>query len=147
GTQGGRLVGTPAYMAPEIARRQQGDPLPASDQYSLGVSLYELLTGQRPFSGPPAVVLLNVQNQAPPSPRTFNPQIPRDLEIVCLKAMSKDPDRRYADCGELADDLRRWLDGEPVRARRRSVPERLWRWASSEPRLVGLAALTVVCLL
>jgi WD40 repeat protein len=145
-TRAGALLGTPAYMAPEVARGQDGDPLPASDQYSLGIVLYELLTGRTPFSGPPHVVLYNVLHQEPTPPRRLNPAVPRDLETVGLKCLARRPEDRYADCAALADDLRRWLDGEPVRARRQRLPERLWRWARREPRLVALAAVTAACL-
>ena len=112
----GAILGTPAYLAPEQAEGGQTNILPASDQYSLGVVLYELLCGRPPFCGPPSYVLFHTIHQAPPSPRTVAPRVPRSLAAICLKALAKRPDRRYRDCQHLADDLRRWLSGETPRA-------------------------------
>jgi WD40 repeat protein len=141
-THDGAIMGTPAYMAPEQAAGQQGEAQPAGDQYSLGVVLYELLCGQVPFEGPPQIVLFNAINQEPPAPRSVKPQIPADLETVCLKAMAKRPQDRYADCQELANDLRRWLEGEPIRARQLGSLERAVRWCKRNPALAitGTAA-------
>ena len=146
-THDGAILGTPAYMAPEQAEGRQGDPLPASDQYSLGVVLYELLTGQTPFTGPPVAILHGVLHQQPEPPRKRNAAVPRDLERVCLKALAKRPEDRYANCQELADDLRRFLEGEAVKARPLGLPERAWRWSKREPRLAAATAAAALSLL
>ena len=143
-THDGAVMGTPAYMAPEQAERSVGEVGPASDQYGLGVVLYEMLCGQRPFSGPPAVVLFNVLNSEPPSPRTTNPAIPRDLETICLKAMAKRPEDRYANAGTMAEDLRRWLADEPIAARRMGLAERAGRWARRNPVVAPLILLVAL---
>ncbi len=150
-TQAGVVMGTPEFMAPE---QWQGQAQAASDQYSLGCLLFELLTGRLPFSGgTPGHYLFLHTHQPAPSPRKFNPRLPRDLETICLKCLEKEPNRRYADCQALADDLRRFLDGEPIQARRLGLGERLVRWVRKEPRLAltgavaaGLLITTVVVL-
>ena len=145
-TQDGSLMGTPAYMAPEQADASFGEVGPASDQYALGVVLYELLCGEPPFSGPPAVLIYNLTHQAPPPPRRVNADVPRDLDTIALKAMSKPPGARYADCGAMADDLRRWLADAPIAARPLGPMERLGRWCRRNPRVAVLSTLTVVLL-
>jgi hypothetical protein len=142
--EGAKGLGTPAYMAPEQAA---GKGQPASDQYSLGCTLYELLTGQTPFAGPPEIQLVLHQSEEPTSPRQVNRQVPRDLETVCLKCLAKEPARRYADCQALADDLRRWLEGEPVMARRLGPLERLGKWARRRPAVAALTAAVAAALL
>jgi len=146
-TQDGAVMGTPAYMAPEQADGSLGEVGPASDQYSLGVVLYELLCGEPPFSGPPAVLLFNVVHQKPASPRSIDARIPRDLETICLRAMAKRPADRYTSCAELAEDLRRWLSDEPIRARRMGLAERWTRWCRRNPALAAVSAVAVVLLL
>jgi serine/threonine protein kinase len=115
----GTILGTPAYVAPERAEGGRADPLPASDQYSLGAVFYELLCGRPPFVGPPSYVLFHAIHREPPSPRTIMPKVPRALAAICLKALAKDSRRRYPDCQALADDLRRWHRGETPLAHRR----------------------------
>ena len=145
-TSDGAVMGTPSYMAPEQAAGQKGEAQPAADQYAVGVVLYELLTGRVPFEGPLPVVIHNAIHTEPDAPRTLRADIPRDLETICLKAMSKRPEGRYADCQALADDLRRWLEGEPISARRLSVRERATRWVKKEPKLSAAAALIALVL-
>jgi tetratricopeptide (TPR) repeat protein/tRNA A-37 threonylcarbamoyl transferase component Bud32 len=146
-THDGTILGTPLYMAPESCSGSSGAALPASDQYSLGVVLYELLTGQTPFSGPVQAVLLLHQTQDPPQPRKVRRDLPLDLETIVLKTLEKDPRRRYASCQELADDLRRWLDGDPIHARRLGVAERAWRAARSNPALAIVSVVFVAFLI
>jgi WD40 repeat protein len=126
------VSGTYGYMAPEQAAG--GKPLPASDQFSLGVTLYELLCGQKPFDGPakkaPQLAVVK-------PPRDLNSAVPLDLEAICLKAMAMRPEDRYASCQDMAEDLRRWLSGEPITARRYSVRERFARWCQREPKLAA----------
>ncbi len=99
-----------------------------ADVYSLGVMLYELLTRQRPFVGTARMVLQQVLHEEPRRPRAVHHRVPRDLETICLKAMAKEPPRRYATAGDLAADLRRWLGDEPIQARPAGRIERTWRW-------------------
>jgi serine/threonine-protein kinase len=144
-TQEGALAGTPAYMSPEQARGS--DTLdPRTDVYSLGVTLYEALTGEVPFRGAPHMVLRQVLSDEPRMPRRLNDAVPRDLETVCLKAMAKEPHRRYASAADLRDDLRRWLEGKPIRARPVGRVERLLRWCRREPVRAGLLAALLLAL-
>ena len=115
----GQVLGTPAYMAPEQAHGEGHKVDGRADVYSLGVVLYELLTGELPFRGTQRMLLLQVLQDEPRPPRRINDKIPRDLETICLKAMAKEPGRRYPTARELADDLRRWLKGEAIRRGRR----------------------------
>jgi tRNA A-37 threonylcarbamoyl transferase component Bud32 len=143
-TQDGSVMGTPAYMAPEQADGSMGEVGPASDQYGLGVVLYELLCGEVPFSGPPTVLLHNTLHQEPDRPRSRNPQVPVDLETICLKALAKSPGDRYADCAAMSEDLRRWIDDEPIRARPLGMVERAVRWSRRNPMIAALAATVVL---
>jgi tetratricopeptide (TPR) repeat protein/tRNA A-37 threonylcarbamoyl transferase component Bud32 len=139
----GHVLGTPAYMSPEQIRHSHAVD-GRSDVYSLGVILYEVLTGELPFRGTTQMVLQQVLLDEPRPPRRLNDKIPRDLETIMLKCLAKEPTRRYRTAGELAADLRRWLAGEPIQARPVRSAERLWRWCRRKPAVASLAALLLL---
>jgi formylglycine-generating enzyme required for sulfatase activity/tRNA A-37 threonylcarbamoyl transferase component Bud32 len=139
-SQSGAIMGTASYMAPEQAAGKVHDTGPATDVYALGALLYECLTGRPPFEGPAHVVLVSVLGAEPVPPSRLGPKVPRDLETICLKCLQKEPARRYASAEELANDLRRFQTGEPIRARPAGPVERAVKWVRRHAAVAALAA-------
>jgi WD40 repeat protein/tetratricopeptide (TPR) repeat protein len=144
----GAIVGTAAYMAPEQATGAHGALTTAADIYSLGAILYELLTGRPPFQGKNDLETLMLATQGgPTSPRRLNPRISRDLDVICLKCLEREPSRRYASAAALADDLESALSARPIAARPVGVAGRLWRWCRRNPLPAAAAAVTALTIL
>jgi serine/threonine protein kinase/WD40 repeat protein len=140
-TQPGAMVGTPRYMSPEQAEAACRPIDLRTDIYSLGATLYELVTGRPPFSGQtPTEVVLQIIADEPSPPRRLDPAVPRDLETIILKAMAKQPKDRYQTAADLGEDLRHWLKLEPIKARRIGPVGRTVRWCRRNPRLAILSA-------
>jgi WD40 repeat protein len=143
-TRSAAVIGTPSYMAPEQGSGKSNHITTAADIYSLGAVLYEMLTGRPPFVADSVLATLElVREREPLLPRAIRPAIHRDLETICLKCLRKEPDRRYGSALALAEDLERWLEGQPILARPVASLERLWLWTRRKPVTAGLTAAIV----
>src|SRR5262245_13726816 len=144
-TRTGDVLGTPSYMAPEQLAAKAAAISAATDVYGLGAILYECLTGRPPFQAETTLAtMVQVRYDNPVPPRRLQPTVPRALETICLKCLRKEPERRYATAGALAEDLRCFLVGKPITARPISVPGRLLLWARRQPAIAALALLLLV---
>ncbi|HZW29628.1 MAG TPA: serine/threonine-protein kinase [Isosphaeraceae bacterium] len=147
-THSGAIMGTPLYMSPEQASGIKGANTTATDVYGLGSILYALLAGRAPFStGSVAEALDLVRHRPPEPPSRRNPRVPRDLEVICLKCLEKEPKRRYPSALALAEDLSRWLEGKPIAARPVGPLPRAGMWCRRNPLPAGLAFLLAIALL
>jgi WD40 repeat protein/serine/threonine protein kinase len=145
-TKTGAILGTPSYISPEQAsgKKEIG---PATDVYALGAILYEMLTGRPPFRGESSMdTMLQVMTEEPVPPRRLQPKVPADLETICLKCLQKEPNKRYSSGEALADDLMRFLKGEPIQARPIGIVGRTIKWARRRPAVAALAALGVLAI-
>jgi TolB-like protein/tRNA A-37 threonylcarbamoyl transferase component Bud32/Flp pilus assembly protein TadD len=139
------IFGTPGYIAPEQVNGSAGKLGPASDIYSLGAILFDLLTGRPPFLGENALKVIQQASEKPaPKLRTLVPGLDRDLETICSKCLEREPGARYRSAGDLAEDLERWLEGRHIIARPVSPAARAWRWTRRNPVIAGMAALLLV---
>jgi formylglycine-generating enzyme required for sulfatase activity len=145
----GKVLGTPAYMPPEQAKGDSHTVDGRADVYSLGVMLFELLSGKLPFRGERRMLLIQIQQDNPPSLRRLDSRIPRDLETICLKCLRKQPKDRYQNASDLADDLKRWLHNEPIRARPVSAiaKARLWCQRNLALTIALVAAIALVAVI
>lgn len=143
----GQVLGSPNYLPPEQASATRGPVGAHTDVYALGAILYHLLTGRPPFAAETITdTLQQVMDTEPVSPRLLNPSVPKDLETICLKCLEKDPGRRYGSARALTDELGRFLNDEPIRARPIGTAARLWRWCRRKPALASLSGAVAVLL-
>jgi serine/threonine-protein kinase len=146
-TRTGAVLGTPSYMAPEQAEGKTHDIGPAADIYALGAVLYDLVTGRPPFKGESVLdTLEQVRRVEPVPPSRLQATLPRDLDTICLKCLQKEIHKRYATAGALAEDLRRFLEGEPIAARPTSAWERGYKWTRRHPASAALIAVSALAL-
>lgn len=147
-TATGQVLGTPSYMPPEQASGRWDSVDTRADIYALGAVLYACLTGRPPFQAATITdTLAMVLHDTPVPPSKLVPRLPRDLETLCLKCLEKDPAARYGSAGDLADDLQRYLDGVPVRARRIGALSRGWRWCRRKPVIAALSSIALCSIL
>ena len=147
-TRTGTIMGSPSYMSPEQAEGKTAEVGPPSDQYSLGAVLYQMITARAPFAAAkPLDTITQVVKNEPIPPRKFQPEVPADLETICLKTLQKDPQHRYANCLELAEDLARYTRKEPILARPVSWLESAWKWCRRNPKIAIPSAASVGLLL